>query len=83
MSKLKSYLIEGGNSYKGSIGFSIRVKAHSKREALDKVQEDLPRELTGLHTQCGMGSDVEYLNVYFNAGALKVKDICDGDTESA
>lgn len=74
--KLKSYHIDVGNSTEGHIGLCARVKAHSKQEAIDKLKDALVEELQIANDLNG-DDDIEYVNVYLNPEAFKVKDIDD------
>ncbi len=83
MAKLKSFLISAGNSSVGAIGFCARVKARSKKEAIEIAKEQLPDCLEDLHKEFDLDDEIEYFNVYVNTDALTVKDIEDGETEDA
>lgn len=68
---MKSYHFDVGNSSTGPIGLCATIKANSKKEALERLQELLPTEWP-----IDVGQDSgEYFNIYLNADNITVKDI--------
>ena len=72
--KLKSFHFNVGNSAKGSLGMCLRVKAYSKKEAVEKANGFL--ESTMNHEIDTDGQDIEYCEIYFS-GNLKPRHIDD------
>jgi hypothetical protein len=76
----KRWIIEGGNSTEGAVGFVLRgVRAASAIEALHLVQQTyaLPEET---HNTYDDGHD---LSVYFNAEALTLTDVREDEEQDA
>ena len=71
----RRYHFSLGNSSKGPIGYCAAVIARSEREAIEKLQKQLPEELKV--DPCGLeyDPDIEYIRAYFNDKAIRVKDI--------
>jgi hypothetical protein len=73
---LKSYHFSLGNSTKGPIGYCARIRATSKKEAVEILKAVLPEELK-IHP-CGteeQNKAVEYIEAYLNAGPISPKSI--------
>jgi hypothetical protein len=86
--KLKSFLVDAGNSSKGPVGFCMRVKAYTKEEAIEIAKQVMPEAIEVDRGYLWDEGDnlvdrVEYLNVYFNDQALTVADIEESETEDA
>jgi hypothetical protein len=69
---MKSYHFSLGNSSAGPVGFCARIRATSKKKALELLYEVLPTDV-GVDPYDNGG--VEYIRVYFNDDAITVKDI--------
>lgn len=77
MGKLKSYHFSLGNSSDGPIGYCARIKASSKKEAVEILKRVLPDEIA-LHATGDSDADneaVEYIEAYTNADAITEADI--------
>lgn len=79
--QLRSYHFDCGNSATGPVGFCARVKAYSKKEALEILQSAMPQEYeTGIAENDDNGdkeSRIEYFNFYLNSASVKVRHIDD------
>ncbi len=74
---LKSYHFDLGDSNRGPVGFSARVVADSKKEALAILRDALPEmEEVGHY---GGPDEIEYIQVYFNPANISIRDIDDWD----
>jgi hypothetical protein len=71
MSQLKEYHFSAGNSSRGAVGFCARVRAESKKKAVEILREAMPAELA-VHAE---DKAVIYLEVYFNDLALRTSHI--------
>ena len=69
---MKVWHFDIGNSTEGPIGFSAVVHAPTKGQALMKLKRALPE--IQIVTHYTDDKDVEYIQVYFNEGALTEKD---------
>lgn len=74
---MNTYAFSAGNSNVGPIGFCARIRATSKKEALEKLRKALPDswQVEAMDHQ----KDVEYIQVYFNGKAVTMTDIEDVD----
>lgn len=70
MRRLRSYHFDVGDTNTGPAGFCARVEAYNEREALGILQANLP-EMVPLPAE----GSLDYLQVYLNAGAVKLSDI--------
>lgn len=90
---MKSYHFNLGNSTKGPIGFCARVKGNTKKEAISVLKEALEHFGEELNVMKSAGlsgctdadfkgaQNLEYIEVYFNAKALKESSIDEVDEE--
>jgi hypothetical protein len=72
--KLKSYHFSCGNSTDGTVGFCARVKATSKKEAIQILHEVMP-ETIEVDGHYGDEDTIEYIHVYTGTENLKESDI--------
>jgi hypothetical protein len=67
--RLKSYLLDCGNSATGTIGFCARVTAPTKTAAVTLLQSVLPTQLA-VPIPSEHKDRIEYINVYFGRANL-------------
>lgn len=72
---MNSYHFDLGNSTVGPIGYCARIKAPTKKRALELLRAALPE--TEEISPYNDGEGVEYISVYFNDAAVTIKDIDD------
>ena len=86
MMKKRSYHFSLGNSFPGPVGYCARAIGITKAEALEKLKKAMPVEIE-IHKRIDRTEhpDIEYITVYFNPEALKIRDIDDWEdmTEDA
>lgn len=75
---MNDYHFSFGNSTDGPVGYCARVLAETPEQAVTKLQERL--EKLGYNLDAVTGTDMElqwgeYIQVYFNAGAISIADI--------
>lgn len=73
--KLKSYHFSCGDSTEGAVGFCARIRAHSKKEAVQILREAMP-EIVGVE-HLGDQEAVEYINIYTGTENVTEDDIND------
>ncbi|MDB4913715.1 MAG: hypothetical protein JWM95_1359 [Gemmatimonadetes bacterium] len=77
VARMKSYLFSMGNSYTGPVGFTARVNATSKVNALAYLRgtfgDDPSVDLRRHFHRGPLG--VQYLDVFFNPAVMSVRDI--------
>ena len=74
---MKIYHFDLGNSTKGPIGFCADVRAKSKAEAVKILRSHIETMEDGLNADECSPDEIEYCNVYFNAGAVSEANIED------
>ena len=80
--KERSYHFSLGNSSDGPVGFCARITATSKKEAVERLKEALPEDISvDLDSAAGGKLGVGYIQVYINPDAITAKDIDEVDDE--
>ncbi len=76
--KDKSFHFDLGNSSPGPVGYCARVIAATSAEALQKLKNAMPDEVE-IHKCIDRTEhpDIQYITVYFNPAALRIRDIDD------
>lgn len=72
---MKLYTFSLGNSNTGPIGFCIRVRANTRKEALEIVKVELTALAEGQDIPLLEKDKVDYLCVFFNPDHVTIKDI--------
>jgi hypothetical protein len=74
---MRAYHFDIGDSTRGPIGMSARIRARSRKDALAKLRRAIT-DATGPLKQIAVGrqgSHAEYINVYFEPDNLTTSDI--------